>query len=72
MTSNSAPRKARITTSFEARSVETGEVRWLSEGTLLWHVEVADEVARFMEIGERGSYEFPADEFRERVKVLSR
>lgn len=65
-------RRVRVTTAFKARSVDTGDRRLFTEGTLLWRVEIAEETARFVEIGERDVYELPEGEFMARVKKLSR
>ena len=72
MINSSSPRKARVTTGFKARRVETGDGHWFPEGTILWHVEVGDEFARFMEIGDQGVYELPIFDFESSVRNLSR
>jgi hypothetical protein len=69
---SSSPNKVRVTTALKARSVDTGEIQWFPEGAVLWHLEVGEEFARFMELGGRARYESPVEEFTPRVRKLSR
>jgi len=70
--SGSSLGRVRVTTAFKARSVDTGDAAWFPQGTLLWHVEIGEELARFTEIGGQGIYEVPAYEFTPCIKKLSR
>jgi hypothetical protein len=69
---SSSLKKVRVTTAMKARSVDTGDFQWFPEGAVLWHLEIGEEVAHFVEMGGRETYEFPVDEFLQRVKKLSR
>jgi len=64
--------KIRVTAPFKARSVDTEEATWFPQGSVLWHVEIGEEVTRFAEIGGRGTYEVPTYEFTPCIKKLSR
>ena len=64
--------RVRVTVPFKARSVDTGDSVWFPQGAVLWHVEIGEEFAQFMEIGGRGVYEIPKYEFTPCVKKLSR
>jgi hypothetical protein len=74
MTSETASplERVRVTAPFKARSVDTGDSAWFPQGAVLWHVEIGEEFAQFMEIGGRGVYEIPKYEFTPCVKKLSR
>jgi len=72
LNSATASRKARVTTALKARSLDTGESIWFPPGSLLWHIELDDEVVRFSEIGGQGVYEAPPIEFQPSTKMLSK
>ncbi len=65
-------RRVRVTTPMKAQSINSGEIQWFPEGAVLWHLEIGEHNARFMEMGGRETWEVPIEEFTPRVKTLSR
>ncbi len=64
--------KVRVTTALKARNTDTGETQWFPEGAVLWHLDIGAQVARFVELGGRDTYETAIEEFTPRVRKLSR
>jgi hypothetical protein len=64
--------RVRVISPLKARRIDTGDDTWFPQGTVLWHVEIGEENTRFEEIGGRGRYECPTDEFTPSIKKLSR
>jgi hypothetical protein len=57
---------------MKAESIDTGEIQWFPEGAVLWHLEIGEHSAQFMEMGGRETYKVPVEEFTHKVRKLSR
>jgi len=64
--------RVRVIHPLKARQIDTGDYTWFPQGTVLWHVELGEDTARFEEIGGHGRYECPTYDFTPATKKLSR